>query len=120
MTPTTGDPPATEQARINRSSRRTSRVYAYAVDFGEFDAFRWVLADDARAEFVMEALGRDNIDVDGADAIVERMSTRAPAPMVPRHAMVNHLVTLDSNGEPRPLPHVPRERQCLVRLRPRR
>ncbi|MEX2099874.1 MAG: nuclear transport factor 2 family protein, partial [Acidimicrobiia bacterium] len=71
--------------------------YAYAVDFGEFDAFRSVLADDARAEFVMEALGRDNIDVDGADAIVERMSSRAPAPMVPRHAMVNHLVALDGD-----------------------
>lgn len=33
----------------------------------------------------------------GADAIVERMSSRVPAPMVPRHAMVNHLVTLDGD-----------------------
>ena len=71
--------------------------YAYAVDFGEFGAFRSVLADDARAAFMMEALGRENITVDGADAIIERMSSRGPAPMLPRHAMVNHLVAIDGD-----------------------
>ena len=71
--------------------------YAYAVDFGEFDAFRAVLADDVRADFVMAALGRDNIVVSGADALIERMSSRAAAPMIPRHAMTNHLVEVDGD-----------------------
>jgi hypothetical protein len=66
--------------------------YAYAVDFGEFAALRAAFADEARVDFVMEALGRDNISVVGADAVVDRMSSRGPVPMVPRHAMTNHLV----------------------------
>jgi hypothetical protein len=71
--------------------------YAYAVDFGEFDAFRAVLADDVRTDFVMSALGRDDISVNGADALIERMSSRGAPPMVPRHAMTNHLVELDGD-----------------------
>ena len=71
--------------------------YAYAVDFGEFASFRAVLADDVRTEFVMRALGRDDISVAGADALVERMSSRGEAPMVPRHAMTNHLVDVDGD-----------------------
>jgi hypothetical protein len=71
--------------------------YAYAVDFGEFDAFRVVLADDVRTDFVMSALGRDNISVTGADALIDRMSSRGAPPMVPRHAMTNHLVELDGD-----------------------
>jgi hypothetical protein len=71
--------------------------YAYAVDFGEFDAFRAVLADEVHTEFVMRAFGRDDITVSGADALVERMSTRGEPPMVPRHAMANHLVDLDGD-----------------------
>lgn len=70
--------------------------YAYAVDFGELDAFRSVLADDVEVHFVMEALGRDDVVVQGADAAIERMSAR-PAPMVPRHALCNHLV--DVHGD---------------------
>jgi SnoaL-like domain len=66
--------------------------YAYAVDFGEFGAFRSVLADDVHTDFVMAALGRDDISVTGADALIERMSSRGSPPMVPRHAMANHLV----------------------------
>ena len=66
--------------------------YAYAVDFGEFDAFRSVLTDDVCTDFVMAALGRDNISVTGADALIERLSSRGAPPMVPRHAMTNHLV----------------------------
>jgi hypothetical protein len=73
--------------------------YAYAVDFGEFDAFRAVLADDVQTTFVMRALGRDDIAVSGADALVERMSSRGEPPMVPRHAMANHLVEVDVDGE---------------------
>lgn len=72
--------------------------YAYAVDFGEFAAFRSVLADDVRTDFVMAALGRDNISVTGADALVERMSSRGAPPMVPRHAMTNHLVDVSGDG----------------------
>ena len=71
--------------------------YAYAVDFGEFDAFRAALADDVRTDFIMEALGRDNISMSGADALIERMSSRAAPPMVPRHAMTNHLVEVDGD-----------------------
>jgi hypothetical protein len=70
--------------------------YAYAVDFGEFAAFRAVLEDDVEAHFVMRALGRDDVVVQGADAVVERMSAR-PAPMVPRHALCNHLVEVDGD-----------------------
>jgi hypothetical protein len=69
--------------------------YAYAVDFGEFAALRAAFADDARVDFVMEALGRENISVTGADPIIERMSSRGPVSMTPRHAMTNHLVTVD-------------------------
>ena len=72
--------------------------YAYAVDFGEFDAFRAVLADDVRTDFLMEALGRENVSVSGADALIERMSSRAAPPMIPRHAMTNHLVDVDGDG----------------------
>jgi SnoaL-like domain len=72
--------------------------YAYAVDFGEFDAFRSVLADDVRTDFVMTALGRDDISVTGADALIERMSSRGAPPMVPRHAMTNHLVDVDGDN----------------------
>ncbi len=71
--------------------------YAYAVDFGEFDAFRAVLADDVRTDFVMRAFGRDDIAVSGADALIERMSSRGEPPMVPRHAMANHLVDVDGD-----------------------
>ena len=71
--------------------------YAYAVDFGEFDAFRSVLADDVRTDFVMAAFGRENISVTGADELIERMSSRGAPPMVPRHAMTNHLVELDDD-----------------------
>ena len=71
--------------------------YAYAVDFGEFDAFRSVLTDDVQVHFVMEALGRDNISVSGAEAVIERMSSRSAPPMIPRHAMVNHLVDVDGD-----------------------
>jgi SnoaL-like domain len=71
--------------------------WAYAVDFGEFAALRDVFADDARVDFVMAALGRENIAVTGADAVIERISSRGPMPMVPRHAMTNHLVTVDDD-----------------------
>ena len=91
--------------------------YAYAVDFGEFASFRAVLADDVRTEFVMRALGRDDISVAGADALVERMSSRGEAPMVPRHAMTNHLVDVD--GDQRTLALVPRERERGLHVRPR-
>jgi SnoaL-like domain len=72
--------------------------YAYAVDFGEFDVFRSVLADDVRTDFVMTALGRDDISVTGADALIERMSSRGAPPMVLRHAMTNHLVDVDGDN----------------------
>lgn len=70
--------------------------YAYAVDFGEFDDFRAVLADDVDVHFVMEALGRDDVVVHGADAVIDRMAGR-PAPMVPRHALCNHVVDVDGD-----------------------
>jgi hypothetical protein len=70
--------------------------YAYAVDFGEFDAFRAALADDVEVHFVMQALGRDDVIVHGADAAIERMAAR-PAPMVPRHALCNHIVDVDGD-----------------------
>jgi hypothetical protein len=72
--------------------------YAYAVDFGEFDAFRAVLADDVHTDFVMAAIGRESISVSGADALIDRMSSRGAPPMVPRHAMTNHLVEVDGDG----------------------
>ena len=56
-----------------------------------------MLADDVRTDFVMRALGRDDIAVTGADALIERMSSRGEPPMVPRHAMTNHLVDVDGD-----------------------
>jgi len=85
--------PALDKQEIAENVTR----YAYAVDFGEFAAFRAVLADDVRTVFIMRALGRDDVNASGADALVERMSSRGEPPMVPRHAMTNHLVDIDGD-----------------------
>jgi hypothetical protein len=93
------DGPPEKSTRVADVSEIVEAItrYAYAVDFGEFAELRRVFADDVRVDFVMEAIGRGTITVTGGDAVIERMSARGPVPMVARHAMANHLVTIEGD-----------------------
>lgn len=73
--------------------------YAIAVDFWNWHELDAVFAEDATAEYNMEAIGHGTVRLNGRAEIVGWLSSVVPAlgPKLPRHAITNHIFDINAD-----------------------
>ena len=74
--------------------------YCFAVDFRDLESLRGVFSADVDATYLLQAVGLDDVHLQGVDAVIGWLDSVLPGldDASPRHALTNHLIELDGDA----------------------